>query len=106
MAYVITDGTNYGFIDTPTDEIINGRLFRGYNKKYPMLSDMYKTKFLAKARPYKTRKEAEKDLPFAKLILKPSTLKIKRVLKKDLKEIKVFKGWNLITKESFNFGKE
>ena len=51
MGYVITDGTNYAFIDVTPIEVIG--------KRYPMLSKMYKTKFLAKARPYRTRKEAE-----------------------------------------------
>lgn len=97
MAYIITDGIHYAFIDVTPREVIG--------KRYPMLSDMYKTKFLAKARPYRTRKEAEKDLPYARIILKHSTLKVKKVFKKDLKDMKVFKNWNLIDKNGFYFGK-
>ena len=104
MAYIITDDTHYAFIDVSPNKIINGIEYPTYKKRYPMLSDMYKTKFLAKARPYKTKKEAEKDLRYAKLFLRRSTLKVKKVCKEDLDNMKIFKNWNLISKKEFFFG--
>jgi hypothetical protein len=65
MTYVITDGNFYAYIDI----------------------DIYratKTKFLSRALHYKTIKEAKKDLPYAKVILRHSTLEIKKIYKKDL----------------------
>ena len=105
MAYIIRDDTHYAFIDVPPKKIIDGSQYPTYKKRYPMLSEMYKTKFLAKARPYKTKKEAEKDLVYAKIFLKHSTLKVEKVFLKDLNNMKVFKGWNLITKEKNFFDK-
>ena len=104
MAYVITDDTNYAFIDIILKKTIDGAPFSTYEKRYPTFGELYKTKFLAKARPYKTKKEAEKDLRYAKIILRHSTLKVKKVCKEDLDNMKVFKGWNLITKKEFFFG--
>jgi hypothetical protein len=65
MTYVITDGNFYTYIDI----------------------DIYratKTKFLSRALHYKTIKDAKKDLPYAKIILRHSTLEIKKIYKKDL----------------------
>jgi len=106
MAYVITDDNHYAFIDITPLKTINGIQYSTHQKCYPYLSEMYKTKFLAKARPYKTKKEAEKDLVYAKIILRHSTLKVKKVLKKDLNNMIEFKGWNLITKKEFFFGND
>jgi hypothetical protein len=104
MAYVITDDINYAFIDIILKKTIDGIQYSTHKKRYPMRGEMYKTKFLAKARPYKTKEEAEKDLGYAKIILRHSTLKVKKVLKEDLNNMKEFKGWNLITKKEFFFG--
>ncbi len=104
MSYIITDDIHYAFIDVSPSKTIDGIQYPTYKKRYPMLSDMYKTKFLSKARPYKTKEEAEKDLVYAKIFLKRSTLKIKKVFKKDLNNMKEFKNWNLITKKEFFFG--
>ena len=106
MAYVITDDNFYAFIDIIPLKTINGVQYSTYQKRYPNLGQMYKTKFLAKARPYKTKKEAEKDLRYAKIILRHSTLKVKKVLKKDLNDMVEFKNWNLISKKGFIFGKD
>jgi hypothetical protein len=63
MTYVITDGNFYSYIDERR---------------------LTKTKFLSRALHYKNIKDAKKDLPYAKIILRHSTLEIKKIYKKDL----------------------
>lgn len=73
MYYVITDGNFYS----------NIRLD---------LNRANKTKFLKNAQQHKTKKEAESYIRYAKIVLRHSTLEIKKIYKKDELESKFSKA--------------